>query len=214
MVVGTDGENVALYEEHPHKVFIVTRKELVSLFQKSDVYHEVAAMLPKNTLKPHGTTRVPRQAKKIQASWKLLKKAMCPCLRFPNAPDVCSCKICTLFEQNLYRYHRARDGWHQAKGENAAGAHSSCAACNGECRKRTLYRTFSSSASTAVSSITCRSHRQPHLAMPARDKNDRLMKATDDDAHSGRRKLNMRTRTIELAWSIAAKCKASKSSLL
>ena len=46
MVVGTGLNGNVIYELHPHKEFIVAKKDLVSLFQKSTAHHEVANMLP------------------------------------------------------------------------------------------------------------------------------------------------------------------------
>jgi hypothetical protein len=67
VVVGTGPNGNVIYELHPHKEFIVEKKDLVSLFQKSTAYHEVANMLPQLTVK-RGTNRPARQKVKIKAS--------------------------------------------------------------------------------------------------------------------------------------------------
>ena len=134
-------------------------------------------MLPQHTVK-RGTKRPARQKTKIKATWRLLSKAMCRCLKFPNAPNVCSCKTYTLFEQMLHQCEKKRPGWHQGKGErvstnDATPNKQACDKCDGACHPGTLYRSFSSSPATAVRAICCKGIRQPHQAMPMYDKNDR-----------------------------------------
>ena len=183
VVVGNNDNGDVMFEKHPHKEFIVSRKDLISLFAKSDVYKKVASMLPQFTLRrgKRGTAgyKPARQARKIKASWKLLKRAMCKCLHFPNAPNVCSCKICTLAEQMLFVYHQKRTGWHQEKGErkatDASPAKRSCDKCNGACYADMPYRQYSSSPRVAISTLTCEGEDQKHLGIPAVDDNDRVV---------------------------------------
>ena len=116
-----------------------------------------------------GRNRPARQAREIQASWKLLiKRAMCRCLRFANAPDVCSCKTCTTFEQMLFQYHKKRAGWHQA-------AARPCTKSNGTYHAGTLFRTHSGSPHTALKATTCPDAQQVHQSLPTSDHNDRIV---------------------------------------
>jgi hypothetical protein len=157
VLVGTDSENREMCEEHPHKEFLMSKKDLTRHFQKSEAYKIVAASLPKKTL-AHGKKRTPRQKRKPQATWKLLKKATCPCLRFPKAPNVCSCKPYTLFEQMNFRCNKHRTIWHQAKGGKIVDGvqKRSCKSCKGKCHQNSVHRRFTASPQTAMSALTCK----------------------------------------------------------
>ena len=138
---------------------------MVQLFEKSPVFKQVQSMLPQFTLK-RGKKKPARPSKKLKATWKLLQKAWCPCLRFPMKPSVCSCKTCTLAEQMLYRYNKMRPTWHQK--------HTTpCTKCNSKCGPGTLYRGHSTDPLSAIRALTCPSTHQPHLDIPRLDRNDR-----------------------------------------
>jgi hypothetical protein len=170
--VGNGPAGEVLYDKHEHREVLGNRRVLLKKLMAHPISAEILRLYPQK--KKDGT---PYHSGKI--SRQILKEAWCPCLRLPGVPNETSCKICSMFEENVRLYNKKMATWYQKAGEKQPSRHAqessgvgvtqACGACCGLCHIGGPWRTWCSSPLKAQEFLMCKPVHYPWLDLAPLD---------------------------------------------